>query len=66
MLVSDKAHQPPRPEPTEATTEEEVWSTSAELSAAAPSATTLEVPTTSAQQVEEEDVVPVTGPVTQL
>ena len=64
--VGDEAHQPPRPEPTEATTKEEVWSMMADPSAAAPSAIALEVTTTSTQQAEEDDIVLVTGPGTQL
>ena len=66
MPVSDKIHQQPGPEPTEATAEEDVRSARANPSAAAPSAPGPEVPTTSAQQAEEDDVVPVTGSGTQL
>ena len=60
--VGDEAHQPPRPEPTEATTKEEVWSMMADPSAAAPSALALEVSTTSAQQAEEDNVVLISRP----
>jgi len=53
-------------EPMEATTDEDVRNARADSSAAAPCAPDLDVPTTSAQQAEEDDVVPVTGPGTQL
>ena len=66
MPVDDEAHQPPRPEPTEATTDEDVRRVRADLSIAAPSALAPYVPTTSAQQAEEDDVVPITRPGTQL
>ena len=54
-------HQPPVPEPTEVTADEEVWSARADPSVAALSSPTLEVLTTSVQQVEEDDVVSVIG-----
>ena len=46
----------------EATTDEDVWSARADPSATALSAPTLDVPTISAQQAEEDDIIPVSGP----
>ena len=66
MPVGDEAHQSLGIESMETTADEEVRRVRADPSAAAPSAPTLEVPTTSAQQAEEDDVVLVTGPGTQL
>ena len=61
-----KAHHLLGPEPVEATTNEDVRSVRADPSAATPSAPSPDMPTTSAQQVEEDDVVLVTGLGTQL
>ena len=66
MPVDDEAHQSPGPKPAEATTDEDVRSVRADPSAATPSAPSPDMPTTSAQQVEEDDVVLVTGLGTQL
>ena len=60
--VHDEAPQPLGPEPMEATTNEDVRSVRVDPSAAAPSAPTIDMLTTSAQQAEEDDVVPVTRP----
>ena len=49
-----------------ATIDEDVRSVRADPSTATPSAPTLDVLTTSAQEVEEDDIVPFTGPGTQL
>ena len=46
----------------EATTDEDVWSARADPSATALSAPTLDVPTISAQQAKEDDIVLVTKP----
>ena len=62
MPVDDEVHQPPRLEPTKPTTGEDVQSMRVDPSATAPSAPTLEMPTTSAQQAEEDDIVLVTRP----
>ena len=48
MPIDDEAHQLPRPEPAEATTDEDVRSARVDPSAAAPSALALDMPTTSA------------------
>ena len=62
MPADDEVHQPPRSEPTKPTTGEDVRSTRVDPSTTAPSAPALEMPTTSAQQAEEDDIVPVTRP----
>ena len=64
--MGDEAHQLPGSEPAEATVEDEVRSARADPSAAAPSAPAPKVPTMSAQQAVEDDVVRVIGPGTQL
>ena len=61
-----EAHQPSGLEPIETTTDEDVRSTRADPSAAAPSAPALDMPTTIAQHAEEDDIIPVTRPGTQL
>ena len=66
MPVGDETHQPLEPEPAEATTNEDVQSPMADPSAAAPSAPAPDVLTISAQQAEEDDIVPVTRLGTQL
>ena len=64
--MGDEAHQLPGPKPTEATAGDEVRSARADPSTAAPSAPTPKMPTTSAQQAEEDDIIPVIGSGTQL
>ena len=66
MPVDDEAHQPPGPKPVEATADEDVRSMRADPSTAASSTPALDVPMMSAQQVEEDDIIPVTRPGTQL
>ena len=66
MPVHVEAHQPPGPKPTEAATDEGVQSVRADPSAAAPGALSPDVPTTSAQQAKEDDVILVIGSGTQL
>ena len=61
-----EAHQPSGLEPTEATIDEDVQSKRADPSTAEPGAPSPDVLTTSAQQAEEDDVVPITRPGTQL
>ena len=62
MPVDDEAHTLPRPEPAEATTNEDVRSARADPSVAASSSHVQVVPTISTQQAEEDDIVLVTGP----
>ena len=62
MPVGDETHQPLEPEPAEATTNEDVQSPMVDPSAIVPSAPAPDMPTTSAQQAEEDDVVLVTRP----
>jgi len=64
--IDDEVHHLPRSEPMEATADEDVRSAKADPSAAVPSAPALDVPLMSAQQVEEDDIIPVIGPGTQL
>jgi len=64
--IHDEAHQPLGSEPVEATTYEAVRSARADPSVAVPGAPSPDVPMTSTQQAKEDDVVPVTGPGTQL
>ena len=61
-LVRDEAHPLPELEPVGATSRERVQSTRGDPSATAPSIPSLEAPMMSALQVEEDDVILVTGP----
>ena len=56
-----EAHQLPGPEPVEAATNEDVRSMSADPITVTLGAPSPDVPTVSAQQEEEGDVIPVTG-----
>ena len=62
MPVGDEAQQLPGLKPMEATSDEGVQSIRDDPSAATPSTPSLESPATSAQQPEEGDVIPMTGP----
>jgi hypothetical protein len=64
--IDDEAHQRQGLEPMEATTNEDVQSGRAESITAALSAPAPELPTTSAQQAQKDDVVPIIKPGTQL
>lgn len=64
--ADDEADPLPRPEPTEATASEDGQSARASMSTATLSAPTLDVVTTSTRLAKGEEVVPVTGPGTQL
>ena len=60
--IGDEVHQPSGPEPAEASSDEGVQSTRDDPSATTPSTPSPESLATSAQQPEEGDVIPMTGP----